>query len=480
MNKSIEEDRLDRMASLPKDSSFEGLKPKGLSHSRVLTPDSLAKALLANIDVKKSPLPAPIPLASSSAGTSGDVDSGYATATTTPERGTPATTHSINADANVPLRKKLFPGRATKLKPFEKPVPTLVRKRFEDLLKFVGKPLYDYIVDAGFRYTGISMKLRVLGTSEETAKPWIVVQCDKGVSKKVKQFFNQSSIKLQCAPLDDDPSFPRLEVVVLDRPPRPSAVAMEVWGQSHHDGLTSTTSCGMVIRVGEPGEARVATLGGIIKIIHPEKGSELYGMSAGHVLANMTYQEEEAAEEVQNDGDDDIEESNPEEEEEEEEYELDLEFGDDDDEDSQEPSCGRDLPTNLKNEAPHEAPWSKVGHVYMSSYDLQGDAGNLDWALIGLEDRSLYRPNLLVTSSTDPKFRFSTELTEPTSDINGAQSDRPVALLNSFSGLKNGILKQNSSYLMLAPGQSFTRTHDLKFTDGSSKFYHYPAPFAFV
>lgn len=475
------------MPALSKDLSFEGLTPKGLSKSRGPTRDSLVKAL-ASIDIKQSSSLGLSPTAdacalgtgssgssgsSDSSGSSGDVDSGYATATTTPQSSSPETKHTERADTTVVPRKSLFQRKVTKLKSFDKPIPTLVRKHFEDLLEFVGKPLYNHVVDAGFRYTGISMKLRVLGTSEETAKPWIIVQCDKALSKKVKQFFNQSQIKSQCASVNDDASLPPLEVLVVDRPPRPTAAAIDVWAQSHHDDIMSITSCGMVIKVGGAGEARVGTLGGIIQVTYPGTGPMLYGMSAGHVLAEATYQAEETVAEVLNGEADPMDESILDEE----EYELDLDFDQEDDEIDQEDDeidhdlpCQKDLPSNPKEHKGHATVWSKAGHVHLNSCDLQRDAGNLDWALIELEDQSLYRPNLLVTPSADPRSRLNIELSaaamlEPAN----AQTDRPVALLNSFSGLKNGILKQYSSYLMLAPGKNFTKTHDLMFTDGSSK-----------
>lgn len=132
------------------------------------------------------------------------IDSGYASAFRTPGSSTGS---------------KFLQRKVKRLRPFDKNIPIVAQNRFEDLKQLFDEPLYDYVKKSGSTFSAISMKLKVLGEIEDTAKPWIIVLCDKGIAKKVNRFFNQSWVKSECQPCHTDPYRPYFEVLVHDRPP---------------------------------------------------------------------------------------------------------------------------------------------------------------------------------------------------------------------------------------------------------------------
>jgi hypothetical protein len=83
--------------------------------------------------------------------------------------------------------------KKTKLTHFEKEIPKLTQNRFEDLRELYADSLNNLASGISKR-RGILMTLKVLGESEETAEPWVFIQCDKAIAKKVRRFFKQSSV----------------------------------------------------------------------------------------------------------------------------------------------------------------------------------------------------------------------------------------------------------------------------------------------
>src|SRR5436190_7827320 len=115
------------------------------------------------------------------------------------------------------ITPKLFKNKVVKLVPFNKEIPEATQNRFYDLKELFDKPLYDYLSKSKARFGAISMKLKFLGESEETAGPWIIVLSDKAVSKKIRQFFNQPSVKGEYQPSDADCNLPSFELAVINR-----------------------------------------------------------------------------------------------------------------------------------------------------------------------------------------------------------------------------------------------------------------------
>lgn len=191
-------------------------------------------------------------------------DSGYASTGNTTEGSTTDNSQDF-ADGVALPSLGLFERKATKLRLFDKEIPQLTQHRFHDLHELFERPLCEYLIKAKVNPNPISIKLKVLGESEATAKPWIVILCNKTASKTIRQFFNQQQIKAAYQPPNPDSFLPAFKVFVCNRPPRPMAGA-EIYG----DFDERATMCGRIIKVGEAHQSRLATLGGVIKYVLSE------------------------------------------------------------------------------------------------------------------------------------------------------------------------------------------------------------------
>jgi hypothetical protein len=129
----------------------------------------------------------------------------------------------------------------------------------------------------------LSIKLKVLGVNEATAKPWIVVLCDKVLSKGIRKFFKQAWVRKECQPLEHDSSRPPLEAVVYEQPPRPLARAhrARLLGNS-----VDSSSHAAFIEVYSGTNSKIATLGGLIKVTRSDGTFYIYSMTAGHVMCD--------------------------------------------------------------------------------------------------------------------------------------------------------------------------------------------------
>lgn len=365
-----------------------------------------------------------------------ETDSGYASKASTPQKD--------QGPFHVDLeqsRRKHFSRKVTKLKLFDEQIPQSVQNRFDDLNELFSKPLYDFLSKARVGFSAISIKLKVLGESEATAKPWIIVQCDSAVCRKVKQFFEQKQVKSQYQSSDFDLGLPSFEIVYHSRPPKEIAATDVVYGDAWGNATTWPTLCGKIIKIGEPEDTRTATLGGVIKVVTLEEDVMLYGMTVSHIVAQDRR------------GDDNGEGSDGEESEgEEETFELDL--------------------NPVEYQPPHVGKcarsWSKIGHVSQASGPNRRDRRNLDWALVRIDDASCYRPNLLIDSACESDW-IKNQLKGPSSEVTANGTDEFVAVMSGTSGMKLGKLSPSFSFLMLAPGQSLTQTRELALFDGSGK-----------
>lgn len=418
----------------------------------------LSKSLAAlNLPATRRQVVLATPEKSSKVGASGDIDSGYA---------------SVEAASLESTPDKRLQSKVTKLKPYSKDVPDATKKRFRDLTELFDQPLYDYLIKARLKPGAISIKLQVLGESEATAKPWIVVLCNGTVSKKVKQFFNQRHVKSEYQPCSANSDFPFLRVVVCDRPPRPMAATSvtDIYGDSRDTAVPVTTLCGKVIKVIELDDPRFATLGGVVKITTWEKDNILFGMTAGHIVAQAQSEEDELTPNEhgvegemeksyfsRNEEEDGFEEDG---------FELDLAFQDDELKSDKGPTTAF---SQEQIQSSKQDLWQKIGHVLLTSSETKMDKQNLDWALIALDDPTVYRPNLLVGPDVGQKDCVCGELRELSSKTEGTKPDQSVILVSGTGGLKRGKLSTSPSLLMLAPGKGFIRALNLALVDGTGK-----------
>lgn len=392
----------------------------------------ITDAIKASKDVKSSEITVP-----------NGTDSGYASAATTPDRGTSGSI-SVFTDGVVLPARKLFPPKKTQLKPFGEEIPESIRNRFSDLVELFDKPLYDHLAKSQNNYTSTSIKLKVLGVSEDTAKPWIVIQCHESVSLKVKQFFNQHHIKSQYQPQNGEESSPSFDIVVLNRPPRPMATRVYVSrfgiNQSHR-----SMSCGTLIKIIDSRQTRFATLGGLISVTMPGRTRTIYGMTTGHVIPQITQCEDANEQGGQDDAEDDPSAGMIFEEE---EFEIDDDY-----------LHEEEMSEPLHPEQ-NENNWSEIGGVYAKSRDYKSRSADFDWALMHIDGQALdwLQMNLC----------HQVPLKEPFSSTNDEDLVVDVEVL-TVGVRKTGKLSISSSFLMAGTTRGFTKTYSLMLSGESRK-----------
>ncbi|KAH8592678.1 hypothetical protein B0O99DRAFT_597106 [Bisporella sp. PMI_857] len=381
---------------------------------------------------------------------SGGLDSGYASQSSTPD-----SLKSTFVDRAVASGKNLWPHSFRKpkqLRQYDKPISQLTWDRFSDLREQYAESL-NHFTRSLPNCPSVLMTLQVLGEDEETAEPWVFVQCDKAVFKKISNFFKQPLIKIDFEPLQPDNRSPRLRVLVCPLKPRQLAKDVDLSSQhdpladgalieifGDNDGIFTDTLCGTQIMNGHSHGMRRATMGGIIMVIDRKEGMRLFGMTAGHFLLERPCDESE--DKLSDNMDDDFyaEES----------FELDL----------------SSIKTNLEEEEeilpPAEAEdergkkadlnkWSKVGKLSAASHTSLEDGRNLDWALITIDNYSFSLPNML-NGFVECK--------------SGGPETNVIML--SARGPITGTLSSSLSYIMLPPGKVLVRTYLLSLSGGKT------------
>jgi hypothetical protein len=296
------------------------------------------------------------------------------------------------------------------------------------------------------------MNLKVLGESEATAEPWIYVQCDKGVVRKVRSFFKQPTVRPDFEPAQPDAYTPNFRIYVCPLPPKlhgflstsqSSIIAdsMELYGEPLIP-LQLGTLCGTAVKVQKYGpyeKTWTATIGGLIKVLDREGDSTLFGITAGHFLVQEEYAEYTEGE----NSSDDLEVITSDDEE---LYELDLS--------SLEDETRSEYDTLAQNTESSAHPQqnidelSKIGSIYKASHDGLQDGPNLDWALIKIHSNKLCLPNAILAH----------EVTK-TAFCSAPKSESDVFFTTTSGKVGFGTLSGSWSYLMLAPGNVLTRTY---------------------
>lgn len=373
----------------------------------------------------------------------------------------PTPVKSRSPELSIHLRS--YTRKTVKVKVFDKDISQAVLNRFKDLNELFGKPLYNYLSKKQPLTSMISIKLKVLGTNESDARPWIVVMCEKSISKRVKQFFNQSHIKLEYQPLDSDQTFPFFEIAVIDRPPRLLAAntRLNVYSKFLRDENDPGILPGKILQIGESDTGRIATLGGVLMIESLNNEFQLYGMTTGHKVTQDLISDIGAmAPQFSSDTDEEEEDHencsiySPEDSE---EFELESAYKDD------ESIVSTNFVQDQRPSAEHDSFWRNIGKVLSTSDSVQSDGANLDWALIEMEN-SLRSYHLVAY------FKF-TEFKASIHDLTENESKKSVCFMGGVSGLGRGVLCGTFSYLLLAPGTNFTKVYSLALTNGTSKDY---------
>lgn len=374
-----------------------------------------------------------------------------------------------NEGAVFVVGSKLFRRKARKLQLYNTDIPRSTWDRFNALNELHGQPLLDSlsaqrVIDTltkrrrKFGPLSISRKLKVLGETSATAKPWVIVFCDEADYRGVRNFYDQKHVIADYQGPHTDADLPSLEVIVHPRGPQllaandyPGIYAPWV----NDDNLE--TLCGQVIRACGSSEAKIATLGGIIKIAKSEDEFMLYGLTAGHVFQRDVFGDDGDGE-LDSEGEDEgvelfcIEEM----------FELDLDPFSDQDLETKAESC------SLSQRIDLDDTYSRVGHVVVTSSETSDSKVDLDWALVEIEDLSLFRPNLITEKGLGQRHLTKRGLSELISSPRPA-ANQAVLVLSGLGGIKEGLLSTYPSFIKLPSSNEFIETFNLSLKRRFSK-----------
>ncbi|KAJ4854854.1 uncharacterized protein T069G_10412 [Trichoderma breve] len=384
----------------------------------------------------------------------------------------------LSANASVNSKSQSVPSAPTPIAgfaEFDKSVDNATISRFRHVHSLLEKPLLEYIRSTiRKKQCPISIRLMVLGRSEDDAKPCIVVLCPEQQSKKVRKFFDKKSVRALRLPEDGQPSF---EVFVVGREPETKQaegdidVLIPIVDES--EGYTSETYCGAPIVIRQAsGVDKRCTFGGVIKVSWSNGEIKLYGLTVGHILLDdledeLTTGTESDQSRCSDDWVFELSDSDSEDES--------YDSAEEELDDEAEPLCTMDeLPLALPDVSSSWAAdeLSKIGSISKDSPRYRSAATDTkydepeayyDWALI---DMISYKPNLIRPRKMSHDetqeggvFNFQDhELVMPVLPSSGYGKRQPVVLVSGSEGLKWGSLSALPSRLLLGPGRGFVDT----------------------
>jgi hypothetical protein len=390
-------------------------------------------------------------------------DSGYASKNPS-QRGTPdstldASAKSVFVDGVMVQRWNPLGPKKIKLQLFDdipKSQPT--QERFNNLKSQYTKPLFEFLGTPPKpikNIRNIAMTLEVLGKERETAAPWVLIQCRKSIAKKVRSFFKQSNVEADFKPSEPTLYAPYLPILVHEESPEsvarsdnlsdpsPSEDASTFIGVAIYGDQFSMveTLCGSEIKAEIHKTIHTATIGGLVSVVSKDGNKSLFALTAGHFIDVDQYDDDDA---YSSDDEDP--------------YELDL---------ISLPNKSLSTKQDSSNKKPDELeqhkqlPWfgSEMGHIYRASQDDLQDRPNLDWALIAIENDSLYLPNVIM----------SNEVALPSPGLTRIGPKRKVTIAAARCRVLSGFLSQEWSYLTLAPGNTMVRSYLLTFDNGQGE-----------
>jgi hypothetical protein len=254
---------------------------------------------------------------------------------------------------------------------FSREVDSVVTDGFKIVCEKLEPPLIELLRKKSVQFRPLGIQLLILGHSEQTAKPWIVVMCPKPAKRRVAHFFQEPFAKHICR----SPGLCQFdfEVAVVGRPLKPTEgePCVQVLAQSYTSSEYSEWT--PRIKIEHSGSAHYATLGGLVRVRDFHGKEQTYGLTAGHVLPLCPVDDQDVQSTANH-------------------------------QDTDKMSCSSDsssAPANSDfdeedfthiDQAESEAevenfeaqPWSSLGSVNKASYSPR--ARNRDWALIELTD----------------------------------------------------------------------------------------------
>ncbi|KAI1372764.1 hypothetical protein F4677DRAFT_241151 [Hypoxylon crocopeplum] len=224
--------------------------------------------------------------ASSEAATESFIDSGYNSWSSTPDGNRSASSKAgWSQGGSNPFQ--LF--RKKKISFFDKEVDKPTRERFKTIQTYLEGLVLGQLrahLKPGTKYSPMSIRLAMMGISEDEARPHIVILCQPTHKSLIRGFVKQIIVTDICRPRQT--GVPCFEVVVLGNAPRLHLGISDIEVIADTEcilGRSQNTLCGVPISFRHPsGQRRNATLGGVIKVVTASGGIELFGMTAGHAL----------------------------------------------------------------------------------------------------------------------------------------------------------------------------------------------------
>jgi hypothetical protein len=326
---------------------------------------------------------------------------------------------------------------------FNMEVEKAAKDRFQDILERLNRPLLDTLRKCRIEYRPTAFKLMVLGHDEQTAKPWVVVLCPKGVEKKVKRFFQQGFARQLCSGVESD--HVGFEVAVVGQPLRStdgrdhSHVYVQIY--PHNTGAWWTPR----IMVTQSGIDHIATLGGYAYVYTGSAGNYIYGLTCGHVLSSEQQESGQSLISSAEDTDEALE-SDP--------AECDTK-----DESTSWTSHGHqpnDIVFGGSNSEAEDMRWASFGRVMKASFSDR--ARNRDWGLVELT--ATHEGGAWVTPQHPIPYHYRIAPPSP---------HARVLLYNSPS--YSGRLSGSRTMAILSSGLEFVHVHTVAFDDATSKSY---------
>ncbi|KAF1850914.1 uncharacterized protein K460DRAFT_328285 [Cucurbitaria berberidis CBS 394.84] len=172
---------------------------------------------------------------------------------------------------------------------FERTLSDKTHKRFHDVLERLAEPLAAYLRKSRKEYRPTSIRLMSLGYDENSVSPWIVVLCPDKVQKRAEKFFQQELARRLCQP--DEPGQERFRVTVLGHPPRPKCAEQPDQVRIACARLKEDEKrlWSPQIKTDHCGVTRYATMGGYIVVSESDGTLSIYGLTAGHLIAEADH-----------------------------------------------------------------------------------------------------------------------------------------------------------------------------------------------
>ncbi|KAK6538883.1 hypothetical protein TWF694_010441 [Orbilia ellipsospora] len=384
-----------------------------------------------------------------------ELDSGIIDSTTTTTSLEP-----ISTDTTIVVTKR--PGESKSLAAkgffFKQKEPTLLGfphasvpdecyKRFLDLHRLYGSAVKKKLNPKSY----VSWTIKILGEDEERKRPFIVILCDPASVTKLRKFFSNKEIKQQCEEAESLPSLPIL--VVASQPIVKLASMLQVFGSTPVP--LSSTTCGECIKIVHRGKEKIATIGGIIKVIYPEE-TVLYGMTAGHVVDEVIDDVQESdfgdassppwrAEESESTSESD-EELN---------IALQLDIT----------TVARPDPVYLSAETRVCNPdWRPIGRILRPNNVARGkETAGLDWALVEVDRGWPMMNTVKIREDTKKVYQHRANINQIYKVQDGPVSNRAVIYQpGGESSYLHGNICTYASYVQQSPSQHETRVYSMR------------------